>query len=454
MAARRRVIEADHCHVVRHPQAAGLQDLQDRGGHQVRGDEDSVQVRHGLEQAPGGLRRAGPGEVGAELDPGPARGLGAGPVGGQPFASTGVMPGPAIVAIRLRPAASRCSTAAEAPAPFSGSTLGTAGPAAPIETTGRPPEPMSEASSGPALTRMAPRCQASAERRQGGQAAKPGHVHRHGQSLPGRLLVRPGEDPGVVRIGGEVPLISDGHGQDDLVSPAARKLARGRVRHPSGSGYRLLDPAPGRVPHRALPGDHPGHGRDRHPCPAQATSVMVGGLARSEGSATITSIEQARRHGPAAVARWRRARRAQQRDGGRDRRQHQAERDPEGQVVAPGQGHRGRAVLGDQRAGPRGGDGGQHGQPERAADLGGGVHQARGQPGVLWGALDMASVIRAGKHRPAPVPISSIDRERCGSGKRRRRPGRSRTGPARPRSARGPGSIGVRAPKRMTSRSV
>src|SRR6266704_6227006 len=66
--------------------------------------------------------------------------------------------------------------------------------------------------------------------------------------------------------------------------------------------------------------------------------------------------------------------RAKDRGGDRDGREDQAEGDPEGQVVALGQGDRDRAVPGDQRAGPGRGDGGQYGEPERAADLGGGVH--------------------------------------------------------------------------------
>ena len=52
-------------------------------------------------------------------------------------------------------------------------------------------------------------------------------------------------------------------------------------------------------------------------------------------------------------------------------------------VIALGQGRVRGPALCDQGAGPGCGYGRQHGQAQRAADLAGRVHQARGQAGVL-----------------------------------------------------------------------
>ena len=68
-------------------------------------------------------------------------------------------------------------------------------------------------------------------------------------------------------------------------------------------------------------------------------------------------------------------------------------------------------------------------------------------------ALDMASVISAGKHRPAPVPISTVTGSTCTRNElpcAGARANRASPAAIRPR----PGNSRVRAPNRITSRSV
>ena len=62
----------------------------------------------------------------------------------------------------------------------------------------------------------------------------------------------------------------------------------------------------------------------------------------------------------------------------------------------------------EQRARALGRQRGEDREADRAADLGAGVDDARGQAGVFGVAPDIASVISEGKEIPMPTPISSI----------------------------------------------
>ena len=81
----------------------------------------------------------------------------------------------------------------------------------------------------------------------------------------------------------------------------------------------------------------------------------------------------------------------------------EARGDREGQVVAAQQGVRARRAA---RA--LGRDGRQDGEAEGASDLLGGVDEAEARPESSGATPDIASVIRAGKVRPPPMPSSSI----------------------------------------------
>ena len=150
---------------------------------------------------------------------------------------------------------------------------------------------------------------------------------------------------------------------------------------------------------------------------------------------------------------WEAGLRAQHGGGDRGGRDHQAAGDPEGQVVAVGQGGRGRAVLRDQRVGPRRGDGGQHREPQRAADLGGRVHQAGGQARVLRGGAGHGQRHQGGEAQARAGADQQRDREdvaQVPAAAAGAMANRASPAAIRPR----PGNIVVRAPKRMTSRSV
>ena len=104
----------------------------------------------------------------------------------------------------------------------------------------------------------------------------------------------------------------------------------------------------------------------------------------------------------------------------------------------------------EQVAGPRRGEAGQHGEPERPAHHEGGVDDAGGQAGVA--RVDVTH--RRQQHR---VEGDARRRSRAGScsaarrSRSGRRPARGRTAPVRPRPAAGRTTSGRLIPKRITS---
>ena len=102
---------------------------------------------------------------------------------------------------------------------------------------------------------------AVAEGREAGQRSQRGDMHGERQAVAGCLLVRPGDDPGVVRVAGELAAIRHGDGQHDLVARSPGQLARSRIHRPAGRRYRLFDAQPGGLADPAAARDHAGNGR-------------------------------------------------------------------------------------------------------------------------------------------------------------------------------------------------
>ena len=99
---------------------------------------------------------------------------------------------------------------------------------------------------------------------------------------------------------------------------------------------------------------------------------------------------------------------AQDGEGHDERDGHEDRADEVGEVVAAVQRGGGGLAVGAQAVGALGGQGRQHGEADRSADLDRGVDQARGQARVCGVAPDIASVISDGKARPAPRPNRTI----------------------------------------------
>ena len=104
----------------------------------------------------------------------------------------------------------------------------------------------------------------AAERREAGQRSQRGYVHGKRKAVAGRLLMCPGDDPGVVGVAGELAAIRHRDGQHDLIARPPSQLARSRIHRPAGRRYRLLDAQPGGLSHAAAARDHAGNGRYGH----------------------------------------------------------------------------------------------------------------------------------------------------------------------------------------------
>ena len=113
----------------------------------------------------------------------------------------------------------------------------------------------------------------------------------------------------------------------------------------------------------------------------------------------------------------------------------------------------GRRAVGEQVAGARRRERGQHRQPERAADLLGRVDEARGQPGVgsAWRPTSRASSATGTPGRRRRRAAASPGTRRSGS--RASTGARWKSSEADRDRARGPGSSVARAPKRRISRA-